>query len=191
MSKQKITTKREKGYSLYVRTVAFAMRRYGQNLRKDGKTSHLVHCLSVAEILRNEARITDWKILASAILHDLIEESVTKYEEIEEQFGRRIARIVGELTDNKRLPKAERKREMLIRLPNLSREARLIKLADRLDNVRDPWLITSGIVGDYCKETQRILRVLKNTCPKLEELICQKLNSLRKSSGNTSRGKPF
>jgi len=93
-----------------VRTVAFAMRRYGQNLRKDGKTSHLVHCLSVAEILRNEARITDWEILASAILHDLIEESVTKYEEIEEQFGRRIARIVGELTDNKRLPKAERKR---------------------------------------------------------------------------------
>jgi GTP diphosphokinase / guanosine-3',5'-bis(diphosphate) 3'-diphosphatase len=54
-----------------------------------------------------------------------------------EAFGARIARIVAEVTDDKTLPKAERKRLQIEHAPSLSREAKLVKLADKLVNLRD------------------------------------------------------
>jgi len=164
---------KEKGYLLYIEAIAFGMCRYGPNLRKDGKTSQLIHCLRVAEILRNEAHVTDWETLISAVLHDVFEESVARYEDIEKRFGKKVADIVAELTPDKRLPKVERKKEILSKLKSLSPEAKLVKLADALDNAGDPWLIKSKIAERYFKETKEILVLLEGTSPELECFIDQ------------------
>ena len=58
-------------------------------------------------------------------------------EEIEELFGPSVRGLVEEVTDNKSLPKHERKRIQVEHAPRLSTSAKLIKLPDKISNVRD------------------------------------------------------
>ncbi|CAM4638213.1 unnamed protein product [Caretta caretta] len=91
----------------------------------------------VARILSREAGVTDIAVLQAALLHDTVEDTDTTFSEIEEQFGGEVRRIVEEVTDDKMLPKMERKRLQIERAPHSSRGARLVKLADKLYNLRD------------------------------------------------------
>ncbi|NXU06464.1 MESH1 pyrophosphohydrolase, partial [Buphagus erythrorhynchus] len=61
----------------------------------------------------------------------------TTFSEIEEWFGAEVRRVVEEVTDDKTLPKMERKRLQIERAPVCSRRAKLVKLADKLHNLRD------------------------------------------------------
>ncbi|XP_048723154.2 neugrin [Caretta caretta] len=93
--------------------------------------------LGVARILSREAGVTDIAVLQAALLHDTVEDTDTTFSEIEEQFGGEVRRIVEEVTDDKMLPKMERKRLQIERAAHSSRGARLVKLADKLYNLRD------------------------------------------------------
>lgn len=73
----------------------------------------------------------------AALLHDTVEDTATTLAELEERFGAAVRRVVEEVTDDKRLPKAERKRLQIERAPTCSRRAKLVKLADKLHNLRD------------------------------------------------------
>lgn len=73
----------------------------------------------------------------AAILHDTVEDTETTFDEIEDAFGTDIRKIVEEVTDDKSLPKAERKRLQIEHALTSSREAKLVKLADKLYNLRD------------------------------------------------------
>lgn len=64
----------------------------------------------VAHILANEAGVTDLDVLLAAILHDTVEDTDTTLNEIEWNFGERVRGIVAEVTDDKSLPKQERKK---------------------------------------------------------------------------------
>lgn len=75
-----------------------------------------------------------WK---AALLHDTLEDTDTKPEELETKFGQIVARIVQEVTDDKSLPKQERKRLQVEHAPHCSHQAKLVKLADKLYNLRD------------------------------------------------------
>ena len=95
-------------------------------------------------------------------------------EEIEENFGKTIRSVVAEVTDDKSLPKAKRKRLQVETAPNKSREAKLIKLADKLYNLRD--LQGSPPVGwpeervqEYYEWAGQVLRGCVGTNAKLEE----------------------
>ena len=88
-------------------------------------------------MLVNEGGVTDFEVLCAALLHDTVEDTATSHEELVDAFGSRIARIVAEVTDDQRLPKAERKRLQIEHAPKLSHEAKLVKLADKLCNLRD------------------------------------------------------
>jgi guanosine-3',5'-bis(diphosphate) 3'-pyrophosphohydrolase len=70
-------------------------------------------------------------------LHDTIEDTDTYYEELAEGFGKEVADIVAEVTDDKSVPKAERKRLQIKNAPNKSQSAALVKLADKTCNLRD------------------------------------------------------
>jgi len=81
--------------------------------------------------------VTDVEVLCAALLHDTIEDTETTPGELEREFGREIAEIVLELTDNKMLKKRTRKRMQVAHAAGASRGAKLVKLADKICNLRD------------------------------------------------------
>ena len=79
----------------------------------------------------------DFEVLAAAILHDTVEDTKTTPDELESAFGPRVCALVAEVTDDKSLPKVERKRLVIEHAPHLSAGAKQIKLADASSNVRE------------------------------------------------------
>lgn len=84
-----------------------------------------------------EGNIHDPVVIIAALLHDIVEDTNTTFEEIENQFGTEVCNIVKEVTDDKSLPKAERKRLQVQNASKKSYKAKLINLADKLYNLRD------------------------------------------------------
>lgn len=84
-----------------------------------------------------EAGIKDQNVLMAALLHDTIEDTQTTADEIESNFGQIIKGIVVECTDDKSLPKLERKQLQIENARTMSFEAKLVRLADKLNNLRD------------------------------------------------------
>lgn len=76
-------------------------------------------------------------VIQAALLHDTVEDTDTTFEELEAMFGNKVARIVQEVTDDKTLPKQERKLQQVKHAHHCSHQAKLVKLADKLYNLRD------------------------------------------------------
>lgn len=76
-------------------------------------------------------------MICAALLHDTIEDTDTTADELRSEFGQAISSIVLEVTDDKTLPKAERKRLQVEHAAHLSTHAKLVKLADKICNLRD------------------------------------------------------
>jgi len=124
--------------ALLLKAIAFEAHKHRDQRRKDAEASpYINHPIALAHVLSNEAGMTNAKLLAAAILHDTIEDTETTYEELRERFGKTIAGVVREVSDDKALPKVERKRLHIEHAKQLSRRARLVKLADKICNVRD------------------------------------------------------
>jgi GTP diphosphokinase / guanosine-3',5'-bis(diphosphate) 3'-diphosphatase len=124
--------------ALLLKALAFAAHKHRDQRRKDAEASpYINHPIALADVLVNEGGVTDTEVLCAALLHDTVEDTATTHEELVDAFGSRIARIVAEVTDDKDLPKAERKRLQIEHAPKLSHEAKLVKLADKLCNLRD------------------------------------------------------
>jgi guanosine-3',5'-bis(diphosphate) 3'-pyrophosphohydrolase len=120
------------------RALAFAAAKHRDQRRKDQEASpYINHPIALADVLLNEAAVEDLDVLCAAVLHDTVEDTDTTHAELEETFGARIAGIVGEVTDDRSLPKAERKRLQVEHAAHISDEAKLVKLADKICNVRD------------------------------------------------------
>ena len=88
-------------------------------------------------MLVKEGRVSDIDVLCAALLHDTVEDTATTRKELRRAFGPGIAGIVAEVTDDKRLPKAKRKALQVKHAAGISREAKLVKLADKICNIRD------------------------------------------------------
>ena len=124
--------------ALLLRALAFAAHKHRDQRRKDaGASPYINHPIALADVLVNEAGVTDVAVLCAALLHDTVEDTDTTPEELAGAFGDRIARIVAEVTDDKALPKAERKRLQIEHAPGLSPQAKLVKFADKICNLRD------------------------------------------------------
>ena len=118
--------------------VEFAAIKHRNQRRKDGgKTPYINHPINVATILAVEANIHEEDVLKAALLHDTVEDTDTTFEEIEGLFGKDICEIVREVTDDKSLEKQERKRLQIVHAATSSRKAKLVKLSDKLSNLRD------------------------------------------------------
>lgn len=124
--------------SLIVRALAFAAHKHRDQRRKDADVSpYINHPIALADILLNGCGIDDPEVLCAALLHDTLEDTATTGGELEAGFGPRVRSLVMEVTDDKRLPKAERKRLQIEHARTLSEGAKLIKLADKIANLRD------------------------------------------------------
>ena len=128
----------ETGLPLILKALEFAALKHRDQRRKDALASpYINHPIALANVLTQEGGVFDPVVLAAALLHDTVEDTQTTPSELREYFGEQIAGIVEEVTDDKTLPKAERKRLQIEHAARISREARLVKLADKICNVRD------------------------------------------------------
>ena len=121
-----------------LQAASFAARKHISQKRKGNDAApYINHPLEVANLLANVGKVEDYDILIAAILHDTVEDTETTKEEIEKLFGERVAEMVLEVTDDKSLPKAERKQKQIEHAPHLSDGAKHIKLGDKISNIRD------------------------------------------------------
>jgi guanosine-3',5'-bis(diphosphate) 3'-pyrophosphohydrolase len=124
--------------SLFLKALHYAadMHRY-QRRKDDDGSPYINHPIYVAQILSDIGGINDVDVLSAAILHDTVEDTRATFHDIELAFGLRIARIVEEVTDDKSMEKAERKQAQIDHAGHISREGALVKVADKIANVRD------------------------------------------------------
>jgi guanosine-3',5'-bis(diphosphate) 3'-pyrophosphohydrolase len=123
---------------LLLKALSFAAHKHKDQRRKDADASpYINHPISLANILCNEGHVTDIEVICAALLHDTIEDTQTSPAELDAEFGEHIRTVVMEVTDDKALPKQERKRRQIEHAAHISDQAKLVKLADKISNLRD------------------------------------------------------
>ena len=123
---------------LVLKAADFAAEHHRDQRRKGaGKRPYINHPVEVARRLAEVAQVTDPEVLAAALLHDTVEDTEATPQDILTLFGARVADLVAEVTDDKALENAERKRRQIAHAPHLSDAAGLIKIADKTSNVMD------------------------------------------------------
>ena len=121
-----------------LKAIAFAADKHSRQRRKDADASpYINHPIAVAAALAVEGEVTDEATLLCAALHDTVEDTDTTFAELEQQFSTEVADLVRELTDDKSLEKAERKRLQIEHAKGMSSRAKQVKIADKICNVRD------------------------------------------------------
>lgn len=121
-----------------IAAAAFAAHKHSSQRRKDATASpYINHPLALANVLANEGGVEDVVTLCAALLHDTVEDTDTTRDELVQVFGEDVAGVVMEVTDDKSLPKAERKRLQAEHAAHISPKAQLVKLADKISNLRD------------------------------------------------------
>jgi (p)ppGpp synthase/HD superfamily hydrolase len=162
--------------SATLKALHFAADKHRDQRRKDVEASpYINHPIEVAEILARVGGVTDIVTLQAAILHDTVEDTNTTPEELEEAFGPEVRGVVEEVTDDKLLEKVDRKRLQIEHAPHVSERAKLVKLADKIANVRSvteappaKWPIERR--REYLDWTEKVIAGLRGCNPALEEL---------------------
>jgi (p)ppGpp synthase/HD superfamily hydrolase len=122
---------------LLARAIDFAARRHAGQRRKGAAAEPYVnHLAEVALLLAEATGGADPRLVAAGLLHDAIEDTGATEAELAAAFGRDVAKLVAEVTDNKSLPKAERKRLQVANAAKKPRRAKMLKLADKTSNLR-------------------------------------------------------
>ena len=108
----------------------------GQRRKGAAAEPYINHLIEVAELVSSALSEPDTNLVIAALLHDTIEDAGVTKEELIQAFGTDVAELVVEVTDDKTLPKAERKRLQIVNAPKKSVRAQVIKLADKISNLR-------------------------------------------------------
>ena len=117
---------------------ADAAARWHVHQRRKGPAAepYINHLLEVAMLVAQASQGTDPNLVIAALLHDAIEDCEVPRKLIAATFGEEVAAIVSEVTDDKKLPKAKRKRKQIETAADRSPKAKLLKLADKTSNLR-------------------------------------------------------
>ena len=158
---------------LILRTVHFAAEKHSQQKRKDkDKSPYINHPIAVAQALSSIGKINDPEIIVAALLHDTLEDTKTTTKELIEKFGERVCKLVREVTDDKSLPKDERKQRQIDHAKEISKDAALIKLGDKISNVTD--IINTPPIDwedkrrlEYFDWAEKVI----NNCPTVNEAL--------------------
>ena len=162
--------------------LSFAFLKYGNLKRKSTDIPYIIHPIRVALILRAAgfSEFQDENLFLAALFHDLLEDTDLTFEELKTKFGDEVALIVKELSK----PDNRSKEDWLRAFGTASKKAKLIKMADRIDNLMDM------AETKWDDEKQKIYAeqglIILETCGKassrlarrLEELIEQIINSI-------------
>ncbi|MGR9073809.1 MAG: HD domain-containing protein [Gammaproteobacteria bacterium] len=139
--------------SLLLKAVSFSAEKHRNQRRKDREaTPYINHPISLAIVLSEDGGVDDVDVLCAALLHDVLEDTDATQEELILHFGEKIASIVAEVSDDKSLAKDVRKRLQVEHAPHGSYEAKLVKWADKICNLRD---IASSPPAGWSQERKR------------------------------------
>lgn len=161
----------------FIAATSFAAHKHRDQRRKDAKASpYINHPIALAHVLANEAAVHDPIVLIAAILHDTIEDTDTTAEELQAHFGSAVAVVVVQVTDDKTLKKVERKRQQVLHAATISDQAKLVKFADKICNLRDlnasppaDWPLHRR--QEYFDWAKEVVDQMRGVHPKLEELF--------------------
>jgi GTP diphosphokinase / guanosine-3',5'-bis(diphosphate) 3'-diphosphatase len=164
-------------FSLFISALKFCAEKHRNQRRKDfERTPYLNHPVEVAETLWSVGRVREMAVLIAALLHDVIEDTETAPKEISSRFGDEVLSMVLEVTDDKMLPKSKRKELQVLHAAQLSYGAKLIKIADKISNVRDvtwshppDWSLKRRL--EYLEWSERVVKGLGVCNAELEELF--------------------
>jgi (p)ppGpp synthase/HD superfamily hydrolase len=92
--------------------------------------------LEVASLVAEASHGKDPDLVIAALLHDEIEDQEVPYELIAREFGKRVADVVKQVTDDKALSKEARKENQIKTAYKKSKDAKIVKLADKTSNMR-------------------------------------------------------
>ncbi len=161
-----MTLQTEAGLRLYFNALAFSHTAHKRQRRKNKEaTPYINHPVRVATILFNAGE-RDAALLAAAVLHDVVEDCGVSKAQIAKKFGGEVAELVMEVTDDKTLPKDERKRLQIQHAPQLSGRAKKLKLGDKIANLEDTlrdgpadWSLDRKL--DYCDHSYAVFKGLR------------------------------
>jgi len=129
-----------------------AQKHAGQRRKGAAAEPYINHLLEVAELVASALAEPDANLVIAALLHDTVEDAGITKEVLVELFGSDVADLVMEVTDDKSLPKAERKRLQIVHASQISVRAQVIKLADKISNLRG---ILASPPADWSVERKR------------------------------------
>lgn len=163
----------------------FAAAAHREQRRKDRITPYINHPIELVWVLSVESGVDDADVLVAAALHDYLEDCCGRpgqpsleqgRHQLRRRFGERVLACVEALNDDKSLEKDERKRLQVEHAATLGPDARLVKLADKVANLRD--IIASPPDGwsierkrDYFEWCKAVVDRIRGTHPRLEALF--------------------
>lgn len=177
---------------MILKSIEFAASRHRKQFRKgEDKSPYINHPIQVANLLANEGGEKDPVLLIAAILHDVVEDTVDTPDEkqdminqIQELFSEQVMSLVLEVTDDKSLEKPERKRLQIEQAPHKSNNAKKLKIADKIMNVRDittnppSWWTLQRII-EYFDWAENVVAGLRGVNSKLENMFDECLHEGR------------
>ena len=165
---------------LLIKALALATDKHRNQKRKNiAKSPYIHHPISLADILCNEANVTDTNVICGALLHDTVEDTETTDEELTREFGQEICDIVMDVTDDKTIEDKQKRKQLQIEhAAHISEPAKLVKLADKISNLRD---VANDPPADWDLErrrqyfdwAKRVIDQLRGVHPDLELLFDQ------------------
>ena len=150
-----------------------AVHHAGQKRKGADGEPYINHLLEVAQLVSAALPEPDPNLVMAALLHDSVEDAGVTREELLRLFGQDVADLVMEVTDDKSLPKAERKRLQVANAPHKSARAQMIKIADKISNLRS--ILQSPPAGwdearkkQYCEWARQVVEALSSPNPVLK-----------------------
>lgn len=147
---------------------------HAQQRRKgEAAEPYVNHLAEVAELVSEATGGSDFNLIAAAVLHDAVEDAGITHDQIAEEFNPDVARLVREVTDDKSLPKEERKRLQVEHAPHKSARAKILKIADKTSNLRGilnsppaDWSVDRK--REYLAWARRVVAGARGHCESLE-----------------------
>lgn len=173
------------GLDTIFRALKFSAALHRDQRRKDGISPYINHPIDVAEMIVRVGGVSNSDIICAALMHDTVEDTGAKKEQIEKLFGENVAGLVMECTDDKSLPKARRKELQVENASHKSVGARIVKIADKISNISDIMIAPpvdwpKERIIEYLDWSERVVNGLRGVNKELEELYDERLAEARK-----------
>jgi (p)ppGpp synthase/HD superfamily hydrolase len=141
---------------MLLKAINFAATKHdGQEGKGEDEAPYVSHVFRVVVILSHVFRVTDEDILIAGALHDTLEKSKTEFDDLEKEFGPKIAQWVAQLSKDARLPSDEADEVYGKTLAKAPYAVKIVKLADMYDN------LVNALSTDHKTKARKLKRVGK------------------------------